>query len=242
MMEKMLLHLKIVRWVESFLAERSTMLTFDDYTSDCVPVPTGVLQGSPLSVILYLIYSPGLLEVSSMVLENKDKILGFIEDMAMIVVSKTIEENLGKLQKLGLDRLEWAQESESKFDMDKYQLVHHTRCSDPPQAQSLPLRLAGKMIKPKESAKYLGIHIDKKLNFKSHIEYTVGRGVAASITLTRLSSSATGMPHKFIRRLFVGLVVPRMDYGLGVWYNPVREGEHRTKGSVGFATKLARPQ
>lgn len=119
-MEKMLLHPKIVRWVESFLAEQSTTLTFDDYTSDCIPIPTGVLQGSPLSMILYLIYSSGLLEVSSTVLENKDKILGFIDDTAMIVVSKTIEENLGKLQKLGLEGLEWAQESESKFDMDKY--------------------------------------------------------------------------------------------------------------------------
>ncbi|KAK0430612.1 hypothetical protein EV421DRAFT_1721350, partial [Armillaria borealis] len=74
-----------------------TMITFDNYTSDYVSVPTGVLQGSPLSVILYLIYSSGLLEVSSMVLENKEKILGFIDDMAMIVICKMIEENLRKL-------------------------------------------------------------------------------------------------------------------------------------------------
>ncbi|KAK0458989.1 uncharacterized protein EV420DRAFT_1245813, partial [Desarmillaria tabescens] len=68
------------------------------------------------------------------------------------------------------------------------------------------------------------------------------KGVAASVALTRLSSSASGMPHRFIRRLCTSLVAPRMDYGLGVWYNPVRVGESRRKGSVGFATKLAKPQ
>ncbi|SJL09301.1 uncharacterized protein ARMOST_12678 [Armillaria ostoyae] len=102
--------------------------------------------------------------------------------------------------------------------------------------------VAGMTIKPKESAKYLGVYIDSKLTFKEHVEYAEGKGVKAATALTRLANTTSGMPHKFIRRLFIGLVVPRMEYTLPMWYNPVREGEGRRQGAVGIARRMSKPQ
>ncbi len=102
--------------------------------------------------------------------------------------------------------------------------------------------VAGHTIKPKESAKYLGIHIDRRLNFKEHVQYVVGKGVKAAVVLTWLANTKIGMPHKFVRCLFIGLVAPRMEYTLPVWYNPVKEGKGRRSGAVDIACKLSKPQ
>ncbi|KAK0240991.1 hypothetical protein EDD85DRAFT_756199, partial [Armillaria nabsnona] len=65
------------------------------------------------------------------------------------------------------------------------------------------LTVAGKTIKPKDSAKNLGVYIDKRLTFKEHVEHAVRKGVKVAAVLTRLANTRTGMPHKFIRRLFI---------------------------------------
>lgn len=153
-------------------------------------------------------------------------------------------KNVQKLQELGEEGLIWANDSASQFDVGKYQLVHHPRRTTPEKDRALTVTIGGTAIVPKASAKYLGVFIDSQLKFKEHVEYASGKGVAASAALSRLSNPSSGMPQSYIRRLFIGLVAPRMEYALGVWYNPVREAEGRKSrvGSVGFATKLGKPQ
>ncbi|KAE9382412.1 hypothetical protein BT96DRAFT_845540 [Gymnopus androsaceus JB14] len=101
--------------------------------------------------------------------------------------------------------LEWGKDSASQFDIEKYQLVHYARRSTPEADQLLPLTLAGHTITPSDSAKYLGVFIDKKLTFKEHADYAISKGIKASAALTRLSNGTSGMPHGYIRRLFTGL-------------------------------------
>ncbi len=116
-MEVMGLSNVVVSWTESFLSGRTTSLAFDDYTSEPVQVPTGVPQGSPLSIILYLIYSSSLLEIGSDIKEKNDKIYGFIGDMALVAVSNSMAENINKLQKLAMEGLTWAKDSALSFDI-----------------------------------------------------------------------------------------------------------------------------
>ncbi|KAE9382823.1 hypothetical protein BT96DRAFT_745140, partial [Gymnopus androsaceus JB14] len=121
------------------------------------------------------------------------------------------------LRKLGEEGLDWAKDSASLFDVEKYQLVHHPRRSTPDTDQLIPLTLAGHTIKPSNSAKYLGVIVDKGFKFKEHADYAIGKGIQASAALTCLSNASSGMPHNYIQCLFLGLVVPQMEYALGVW-------------------------
>ena len=43
-------------WVASFLTNRRIQLFFDGQTQPVTPIETGILQGSPVSPILFLIY------------------------------------------------------------------------------------------------------------------------------------------------------------------------------------------
>jgi hypothetical protein len=54
----------IVQFTESVLTDRQTQLKFDGFTSEWFLVTNGIGQGDPLSMILYIIYSSGLVDIA----------------------------------------------------------------------------------------------------------------------------------------------------------------------------------
>lgn len=50
----------MLEWLQSYLAERTVRLRFDEETSADFPVYAGVPQGSPLSLILFILYLSSL--------------------------------------------------------------------------------------------------------------------------------------------------------------------------------------
>ena len=69
----------IVRWVESFLRNRSMRLKFNGAESERICTEAGVPQGSPISPILYMFYNADLLEDKKAL--SGDLSLGFIDDI-----------------------------------------------------------------------------------------------------------------------------------------------------------------
>ncbi|KAF7372264.1 hypothetical protein MVEN_00086000 [Mycena venus] len=58
-----------------------------------------------------------------------------------------------------------------------------------------------------------------------------------------IATPTFGLPHPYIRQLFLTIVVPRMEYALPVWYRPVTEREGvRRKGTVWVARTLGKVQ
>ncbi|KAK6984583.1 hypothetical protein R3P38DRAFT_3231536 [Favolaschia claudopus] len=82
-----------------------------------------------------------------------------------------------------------------------------------------------------QTATYLGFVLDHKLNWKAHVERAVAKGTAAVLAVMRLTRPTVGMPHCYVRRLYISVVLPKMEYGLVAWYQPIR-GEGRKKGST----------
>ncbi|KAJ8494781.1 hypothetical protein ONZ51_g2095 [Trametes cubensis] len=231
----------IVRWIADFLRNRRTQLKFDDFTSDPLQADCGLPQGSPLSPILYLFYSSDLLEI----FDPKDRSclsLGYIDDTAVAVSSGSIESNIRALSHTSPLLLRWSDRHACRFDIGKFQLVHHTRYE--PRYNPLPLQIGTHTIVPRDSALYLGIIVDRRLRWREHVEAAVAKGTAAVLAISRLSRPMFGLPHQYARHLYKAVVCPKVEYGLAVWYTPVRrsEGCKRAQGSVGIANRISRIQ
>jgi hypothetical protein len=80
----------LVRWIDSFLSNRSTTLKLQEYTAPSAPIQTGIPQGSPLSPILYLFYNADLIEACKT--ENTDAV-GYIDDVSILAVGPTTQRN-----------------------------------------------------------------------------------------------------------------------------------------------------
>ena len=76
-------------WLRRKLTGRHTTISFDDFTSEPFEILDDCDQGCPLSVILYLFYNSGLLEVASAA--NKELAPGFIDDVVFLTAGPVLE-------------------------------------------------------------------------------------------------------------------------------------------------------
>jgi ribonuclease HI len=160
----------------------------------------------------------------------------------LAVVSPTIAENIEKLNALVPHATAWSNSHACRFDVLKFQLVHFTR--NKRLYKPLSLFIEGIEIKAKESAKYLGLVLDQCLRWKEQADAAIATGTTTLLAVSRLTRPTFGMPHRHIRKLFRSVVILRMEYGLEVWYEPVRPSNNSKckEGSVGLACRLGKVQ
>ena len=103
----------------SFLSigsDRRMRLKFDSFTSDWISVDNGIVQGDPLSMILYLFYNADLLEDMGK-METK---VGYVDDVNFFAKGRTFNAAYAKLSDMmtreggGQD---WSKLHNSKFEM-----------------------------------------------------------------------------------------------------------------------------
>ena len=79
---------RTVRWIASFLADRSTVISFDTFRSEVYKTATSIPQGSPLSPILHLFYNADLVETCSQ--EPNTIATGYIDDVAILILAHNV--------------------------------------------------------------------------------------------------------------------------------------------------------
>ena len=122
-------------------------------------------QGSPLSPILFLLYiatlykalakSPGLL------------VVGFADDTNLMVFSGNAQANCRRLENAWQIYERWAKSRGMEFALQKSELMHFTRAYKPLENK---VQLSSAAVAPKESARFLGVWLDWKLRWRSHLK------------------------------------------------------------------------
>jgi hypothetical protein len=96
-MRKRKIHEWILKWVGSFISNRTTTLCLPGYNSDAFPTHTGISQDLPPSLNLFLFCNANLVEAC-----NPPSLLasgtGFVNDVNALAFGKSTEENCRTLQ------------------------------------------------------------------------------------------------------------------------------------------------
>ncbi|KAM5539898.1 hypothetical protein V8D89_006401 [Ganoderma adspersum] len=100
--------------------------------------------------------------------------LSYIDDTAIVVTSPSVAINIRILTEIIPLLLNWSCMHACRFDIGKFQLVHHTHYE--PRYEPLPLQIDGHTIIPSKSAKYLGIIVNRRLQWHEHIEAAIAKG------------------------------------------------------------------
>ena len=61
-------------------------LKFDDYVSEWFSLDNGIVQGDPLSMVLYLYYNVDMIDISR---GRSVMCLGYMDDMALVAVTSS---------------------------------------------------------------------------------------------------------------------------------------------------------
>lgn len=216
----------LIRLTKDFLQARSTTFQLGDFQSEPKSLTIGLPQGSPLSVILYILYNTPLLRQADD--EPNTISLGFIDDVAFVTAQSTTQEVTTQLQKLADKELEWGSRYGAAFDRAKSQWMV---LSHKPIPNPLPsLTLGDVVLEPQPQIKWLGVLIDPKLQFTYHINAQIGKGTAIANRLACLARTGWGIPLRQCKLLASALVHSRVDYACVAW--------HRYGKTSGYPAKL----
>lgn len=243
----------LVNFVAQLLSQRRTRIRFDDYTSESIDIVNGIGQGDPLSMLLYIIYNTDLLELIDGPL-NEDA-LGYVDDIALIALGKDFEETTHRLKQLMTKEdggLQWSKSHNSKFEVSKSAILHFGKKTEPDpdlERGRIPLvrpalTLEGQAVEEVECFKYLGIQIDAQLRWKEQAQRATANTTKWILQYQRLTRVSTGVCSKLMHQLYLAVALPKITYGIDVWYTPPTKpaGYTRNIGSVGILRNLQKAQ
>src|SRR5690606_23642742 len=224
-MQQMRLPTPIVRWVEQFMTKRTIQMAFDGQMEKLQTVETGIPQGSPVSPVLFLIYLKPLFDK----LEEKHPNLQFpsyIDDVAIVAKNKNLSLNVRDLEEASNTVFQWAGSNAVAFDDAKTELLHFVYSNSFVEVRKKVVTLPnGTQVVPSEVLRWLGVWLDRKLNFKQHVKTKLGAAERSLSALSRLSTTEKGLTVKAIRQLYLACVVPISDFGSEVWWKGHNKGQ-----------------
>ena len=223
---------KYAQFVRNMLEGRVTTLKFDGFVSDLIPIDNGIGQGDPLSMILYQYYNADLLDIPMREGEDAE---AYVDDTIMIATDTDFNETHRKLESMmcreeGVET--WSNTHSSPLEYSKLALINfghkHKDLGDP------TLRLPQRTIPPANSTKYLGVYIDRNLNWKTQQAYATEKGAKWTAQIRRLTRPTWGITPKYAKQLYISVALPRVLYAADIWCTPT-SCEHPGPKAVGSA-------
>ena len=208
---------KEIKWVESFLNNRTQKVIINGTESNCHHVTSGIPQGSVLGPILFVIYindMPEMVESSTYLFADDTKIFREIR-----------EEKDEKMLQVDLDNLQsWSDTWLLKFHPNKCKVMSVANTSVDKGTKHYHLyNNDGNRIELKQSdgEKDIGVFVDENLFFNKHIQNQVNK---ANSIMGLIRRTYTYLDEQSFKYLFQALVRPHIEYAEAVW-SPFKVGD-----------------
>ncbi|BDD59021.1 hypothetical protein MAP00_009279 [Monascus purpureus] len=218
--QRLLSHLRLQGWdeglirlIQDWLTGRTASVHIREAIATAL-IKGGLPQGSPLSPILFLLYA-------AMVVSTHKGSFCYADDLGLLFIGNNLEETSRQLLEAYKSITALGAASGLPFSFEKTEIQHFSR----QRKQSIPtvfLLGVGK-IKPSPYTRWLGVLLDTKLTFRSHINWTFSRGKQLAQHLRRLSNTQRGCPVASMRAVVMQCVLPTALYGAEVFYTGYRQ-------------------
>ncbi|ANB14594.1 polyprotein of L1-like non-LTR retrotransposon Zorro 3 [Sugiyamaella lignohabitans] len=211
----------VQNWVYQFMRGRRTSLVIDGKRTKERRIATGIPQGSPISPLLFLIYTSPLYPL---IKSMGGKVIGFIDDITIYVSSTRYAENTAKLSNILARCHEWATSAHAFIDYgEKLGFMHIAKRVTPKGCRRLILP-TGERIQATGSLRLLGVTIDRQLKFDEHAKSVISKGQSALNIIRRLGGVTRGVTGATMRCLYKSCVRPILEYASPIWYNRIGKG------------------
>lgn len=197
----------ILYFIKNFMSKRKFRVCIGDLFSSFYDLENGVLQGSVLSVTLFLV---GIRSIHDVLPLNMER-LSYADDFVVYMRSSCLIEIETEMQ-IFLDNLStWCDKTGFKFSPTKTKMVHFCKlksCNSDPE-----LFLQTQSIEVVEEHTFLGIIFEKKLTWVQYLKHLKSKASNATNIIKTLSSTSWGSDRKTLLTLHKTLVLSKIDYG-----------------------------
>jgi exonuclease III len=211
----------LIHWVFQFLSDRSFTVRINSSISEPQPISTGVPQGSVLSPILFSIF---INDIPIEHKKNKSYSHLFADDLVTYFifrrnnnVKNSIRIYLSKIELwLSKWRLIMAPEKCNYIVFSKTPQVHkkleNKKIPIINKNEQFDVKLFKKDVPSCTSIKFLGVILDKKLNFNEHIEEIKKKCINRLNIIKIVSHKSWHLNHNTLIQLYKSLVRSIMEY------------------------------
>ena len=194
-----------------FLSRQSQHVMVDGCWSKLDNVVSGVLRGSVLGPLLFLLYTSELFSI----LQNK--LIGYADDSTLMAVVPSPGVRVAVVESLihDLGRVsEWCDLWMMKLNASKIKTMIVSR-SHTIHPQSPPLTIGGTVLKESDDLVILGVTFDSKMTFEKHL-CSVSKAASQSLGVLR-KSWRVFLDRSLLGRCFWGFVLPVLEHCSAVW-------------------------
>lgn len=193
---------------KNYLTNRKQFVRIDNHTSEYKSIRCGVPQGSILGPILFLLYINDLSNASKIL-----KCILFADDTS-IFLSRNDVISLQELFNSELQYItKWLSMNKLSINVSKTKFMVFTKkkCN----IDDLSISMCNSQIQQVSSLRFLGVIIDNKLNWASHINYVCNK-VSRNIGIMYKLNS---MPRSVLKLIYNTIILPHLYYGITAWGN-----------------------
>ena len=195
----------LLLWVRAFLSQRSHCTRINQSYSRYLCIQTGVIQGSVLGPLLFLLF---INDVTNIFGDNCTCKL-YADDIKLYSVVDQYGRNDIQNQ---LDALQhWSDTWQLNISYKKCNILHLDNRKNKP---NIKVTLGGETIEPASQVKDLGVIMDKELKFNKHISKIVSR---AHRIANLIHKCFTSKDKEVLKLAFTTYVRPLLEYASSIW-------------------------
>ena len=193
--------------LESYLTDRQFRVIHEEAITEWKDISAGVPQGSVLGPILYLLYTADIPN------DDNTTLAMFADDTAILSTCNSQLTATDNLQKSIDNIFAWTRRWKIKINGDKSVHVNYTLR----KTENIQILLNQSPIPQKYSAKYLGMHLDSRLNWKHHVRQKKIQIKEKMRKLYWLVGAHSELTIENKRLLYVAIIKPIWIYGIQLW-------------------------
>ena len=194
--------------VNSYLSKREFVVVINGVKSISHSIYTGVPQGTVLGPLLFLIYTNDA-PVTKLVHSSI-----FADDKGLYTNSFRVDTIKNRLEKATKSNIKFFRKWKISLNSDKTESIFFSK-RRPVIDQNV--RVNENIIEWSKNVKHLGLILDRKLNFNSHIDMVIQRATIMLITLYPLLNKKSKLSTINKLNIYKSIVRPIMTYACPVW-------------------------
>ncbi len=200
-----------LKWFKSYLQERQQFVLYDGNKSQTKTVTCGVPQGSILGPLLFIIYINDLASVSEKIFA-----ILFADDTNIFLEGSNLADVISMLNTELMHVSKWLMANKLSLNLEKthYMVFHRSKVKT--NTCNYPLLIKNFELQELTSTKFLGVIIDNKLSWTSHIAYIknkIAKGIGIICKARKYLNKHT------LTKLYYSFIHPYLIYCVEAWGN-----------------------
>ena len=197
----------MLKLLTSYLSDRKQYVNYGNIDSTLLDIACEVPQGSVLGPLLFIIFVNDIINLS-----NLGKFILFADDLNLFLSNKDRSLLYRNANSILHSIYEYCVANKLVINFDKCCFIEFSM-----KGEKFPCKALGILnyqFKQVTGCKFLGVHINNRLNWNDHINHVISQ---VSKSCGAMYSVSKLVPQKILRKIYMALIQPYIMYCNPLW-------------------------